>query len=76
MDVHSAQLRHQPVGAARGNAAQPKIVDALLAPAADYVVALRNLFKKQRNVSRIMLQVAVHCDDVFAAGVIEAGGQR
>ena len=75
VDIHTAQLGHQPVGAARWNAPQPEIVDAALAPSADDVVTLGDFLQKQRNVGRIVLQVAVHGDDVFAAGVIEAGRQ-
>ena len=43
---HAAQLRHQPVGATRRNAAQPKIINALFAPSADNVIAFGNLFEK------------------------------
>ena len=75
MDVDAAQLGHEPVGAARGEAAQPEIIDAILAPAADDVVALGNFFEEQRNVGGIVLQVAVHGDDVFAAGVVESSGE-
>ena len=53
-----------------------EVVDALLAPAADDVVTLAQLLQEQGNVVGIVLQVAVHGDDVLALGVIEAGGQR
>src|ERR1700680_4123062 len=43
MNAHAAQLGHQPVGAARRNAAQPEVVDAALAPSADDIVTLGNL---------------------------------
>src|ERR1700690_1071458 len=75
MDIDAAQLCHEPVGAARWDAAQPEIVDAILAPAADDVVALGNFFEKKRNVGGIVLQVAVHGDDVFAARMVESGGE-
>src|ERR1700693_1637476 len=75
VDVNAAQLGHQPVGAARRKATQPEIVDAILAPAADDVVTLGNFLEEQRNVGGIVLQVAVHGDDVFAAGMVEAGSE-
>src|SRR5271169_642572 len=46
VDVDPTQLGHEPVSAAGGNAPQPEIVHAILAPAADNVVALRNLLQK------------------------------
>ncbi len=75
VDVHAAELRHQPVGAARGKTAQPEVVNAHLAPAADDVVALGNFLEEQRNVRGVVLQIAVHGDDVLAARMIEPGGQ-
>src|SRR5215469_15367688 len=75
VDIHAAQFRHQPVRDARRNAPQPKVVDAVLAPAADDVVALADLLNEHRNIGRIMLEVAIHGDDVFAAGVVESSGE-
>src|ERR1700736_6692069 len=46
VNAHSAQLGHQPVGTARRNAAQPEVVNAALAPSADNVVALGDLFQE------------------------------
>ena len=60
----------------RRDAPHDEVVDALLAPAADDVVALAQLLQEHRNVVGIVLQIAVHGDDVFAFGVIEARGQR
>src|ERR1700686_3102956 len=75
MDIDAAQLGHQPVRASRREAAKPEIIDARLAPAADDVIALSNFFEEQRDVGGIVLQIAVHGDDVFAAGMVESGGQ-
>src|ERR1035438_47825 len=75
VNIDAAQLGHQPVGAARRNAPQPEIVDPILAPSADDVVALGNFLEEYRNVGRIMLQVAIHGDNVLAAGVVESSGQ-
>src|ERR1700722_7190423 len=44
VNIDSTQLRHQPVGAAGWNTAQPEIVDAILAPAANNVVSLGDFF--------------------------------
>ena len=76
VNVHVGELGHQPVGAARGNAAHHEVVDALLAPAGDDVVALFQLFDKVRNLVGVVLQVAVHGEDELARGVIEAGRKR
>ncbi len=75
VNVDAAELGHQPVGTARGETAEPEIVDAILAPSADDVIALGNFLEEKRNVGRIVLQIAVHGDDVFAASVIETGGE-
>src|SRR5262249_32863173 len=71
VDINAAQLRHQPIGASGRNAVQPEIINADLAPAADNVVSLGNLFEKDRNVRGVVLQVAVHGDDVLAARMIK-----
>src|SRR5215470_15273016 len=73
VNINTAELRHQPICAARREAAQPEIVNAHLAPAADDVVSLGNLFEKNWNVGGIVLQIAVHGDDVLAARMIEPG---
>src|SRR6266567_7644523 len=75
VNIHTAKFSHQPVGAARRNAAQPEVVDADFAPAAYDVVALGNFLKEQGDVRGIMLQIAVHGDDVLTASMIEACGQ-
>src|ERR1019366_8621602 len=41
----------------------------------DDVVALGNFFERQRDVGRIVLQIAVHGDDVFPAGVVESSSE-
>src|SRR5208283_2747385 len=75
MDIDAAQIGHQTVGATRRETAQPEIVDAILAPSADDVVALCNFFEEQRNIGGIVLQVAVHGNDVFPAGMVESSGE-
>src|SRR5262245_59412419 len=75
VDIHSAQLRHHPVRDSGGNPAQPEVVDALLTPTADDVVALADLLDKHRDIGGIVLQVAIHGDDVLPARVIKSRGQ-
>src|SRR4051812_10238706 len=75
VDVHATQLRHQPIRDARWNAAHDEVIDALLAPSADDVVSLFQLLQKQRDVVGIVLQVAIHGDDVLTASIVEAGRQ-
>src|SRR5262249_52654441 len=74
VDIDPAEFGHQPVGAARRDAAQPEVIDAAFAPSADNVVTLGNLFEKNRNVARVVLQIAIHRNNVFAASVIKTGG--
>src|SRR2546430_1571207 len=75
VNIHAADFGHQPVGATRWNAAEPEIIDAAPAPTTDDVVAVGNLLQKKRDIGRIVLQIAVHGNNVFAAGMVEAGGK-
>ena len=75
VDLYPTQLSHQPIGAARGDAAHPQVVEPALAPAADDVVALGQFLQELRDIFGIVLQVAIHGDDVLALGMVEAGGQ-
>ncbi len=59
-----------------GNAAHDEVVNALLAPAGDDVVALFELFEEVGNVVGIVLQVAVHGENELARGVVETRRQR
>ena len=76
MQVDAAEFGHQPVGDLRRQSPHDEVVDALLAPAADDVVTLAQLVEEQRNVVGIVLQIAVHRDDVFALSVVKARGER
>ena len=75
VEFHAAQLGHEPVGDAGRNPPHDKVIDALLAPAADDVVSLAQLLQEHGNVVRIVLQVAIHGDDVFTFGMIETSRQ-
>ena len=75
VDIDAAEFGHHPVGDPGRNAAHPEIIDADFAPAADDVVPRGNFFEEERDVSGVVLQIAIHGDDVFAAGVVETCGQ-
>src|SRR5215831_6044072 len=75
MNIDTAELRHHPVCTVGRDATQPEIVNALLSPAADDVIALGDFFQKYRDICGIVLQVSIHGDDVFAASVIETSSQ-
>ncbi len=53
-----------------------EVVDAVLAPSGDDVVALVELFHEGGNVVGIVLKIAVHGEDELAGGVVETGGER
>ena len=76
MQRDARELRHQPVGDLRRHAARPQVVHALLAPAADDVVAFVELREQLRNFLGRVLQIAVHGDDHLAGGGVESGGER
>src|ERR1700722_7124630 len=75
VNAHPAQLRHQPVGAARRNAPEPQIIAAALSPAADNVIAVGNLLEEHGNIGGIVLQVAIHGDNVIPTRMVEACSQ-
>src|SRR5258708_22881684 len=72
----AAEFVHGPVCDARGQAAHHEIVDALLAPSADQIVTLLQLFEECRNIVGIVLQIAIHGDDELALSVGKTGRQR
>ena len=73
VDINAAQLRHEPIGDARWDTPHHEVVDALLTPAADDVVAFFQFFQEERDIVGIVLQVAIHRDDVLAPGIVESG---
>src|SRR6185437_5138501 len=75
VNVHAGEFGHEPIGAARRNAAQNEVVNALFAPAGDNVIAFIELFQEGGNVIGIVLQVAIHGKDELARGMIESGRQ-
>ncbi len=75
VDVDAAEDGHEPVGCARGNAAEKEVVGALGSPAADDVVAFFEFCEEGGDLVGIVLEVAIHCEDVVSLGVVEAGGE-
>ncbi len=75
VDVDAAESGHEPVGGAGGDAAENEVVAALRAPAADDVVAFFELGEEVGDLVGVVLEVAVHGEDVVALGVVEAGGE-
>ena len=75
VDVDAAEDCHEPVGGAGRDAAQEEVVGALRAPAADDVVAFFELGEEVGDLVGIVLEIAVHGEDVVALGVVEAGGE-
>src|ERR1051325_3159835 len=76
VNIHTAEFGHYPIGATRRNSPEPQIVNALLAPSANNVVAFRDFLQKYRNIGGVVLQIAIHGDNVLAACVIESGSKR
>src|SRR5262249_7807845 len=75
VDLDPTEPGHGPVGDARRHSAHYKVVHPLLAPPAYQVITLFQHLQEFRNIFRIVLQVAIHGDHIFALGVGEAGGQ-
>src|SRR5579885_3087103 len=75
MTVPAAELRHEPIGAARWDFSQPEVIDTVFAPTADNVVTLAELSQEQRNVSLVVLEVPIHGDDILASAMREPSGQ-
>ena len=72
----AGELGHQPVRRAAGNLPRQPMVAPRHAPAAYQVVALLNSLQEFRNLRGIVLQVAVHGDNHFAAREVEPGLER
>lgn len=76
VDIYSGKGGHELVGGMRGDAAHEEVITALIAPAADNIVAFFQFGEKTRDLVRVVLQIAVHSEDEVALRVIEAGGKR
>ena len=72
VNVDAAQLGHGPVRHAGGMRRIQKLSTRICA-ATDDVVTGGNLFQKQGDVCGIVLQIAIHRNNVLAARMIETG---
>ena len=75
VDVNTGELGHEPVGDAGRDAAHDEVVNALFAPAGDDVVAFFELLEELGDLVGVVLEVAVHGEDVFTRGVVKTGGK-
>jgi hypothetical protein len=73
---HAGEPPDQLVGNPGGDLAEEEFVLALAAPAADQVISLLELGDQRRDVSGVVLQIAVERDDDLATGMIEPGHHR
>jgi hypothetical protein len=76
VDVDAAEGGHEPVGCARRDAAQKEVVGTLRTPSADDVVTFFKFREEVWDLVGIVLEIAVHGEDVVTLGVVEAGGER
>ena len=75
MDIDARELGHEPVCGARRDTAQDEVVAALAAPSTHDVVAFFQLGEEVGDLVGIVLEVAIHGEDVIALGVVKAGGE-
>src|SRR5260370_25220555 len=73
MQRDSRKRRHGPIRNAARQATREPGIFSFVAPTADDVEAFVKFFNERRNLGRIMLQIAVHGNDDFAAGSVKAG---
>src|SRR5438309_5664215 len=75
MKLHTRCTLHHPVSDARRNLTRNSVIYAIFAPAAGDVIAGIDLLEQERDVFRIMLEVAIQRDDDVALSFIEASRQ-
>ena len=76
VNVHAGKLRHQPVRATGRNPPHDEVVNTLFSPSTDHVVALFKLRKEIWDLGRVVLQVAIHRENVVTLRMIKACGKR
>src|SRR5207249_4188331 len=74
--VDSRKFRHHPVGGAAGKLAHQPVIPPVVTPAAHQFETFFDFFQKARNFFRVVLQIAVHRNDDFAARKIKTRFQR
>src|SRR5205807_2940069 len=76
VEVDSRELCHHPIGGATRKLPHKPVIPPVVAPAAHQVETFLDFFQKARNLFRVVLQIAVHRNDDFAARKIKTGFQR
>ncbi len=76
VQIDSRKFCHHPVGGAAGKLPHQPVVPPVVTPAAHQVEAFLDFFQKARNLFGVVLQVAVHGNDDFAARKIKSCLQR
>src|SRR5437667_2999092 len=74
--LNARQPGHHSVGNPTRNSSGQPGVFPFDAPAADDVIPFQDLFDELRNLSRVMLEVAIHRNDDFAVRIIETCLER
>ncbi len=74
MQVNACHPRDQPVGNIGGKGAGELVILAVLAPAADQVIAFVELVEQHGDIGRVVLQIGIQQDDDAAAGMVDPGG--
>ena len=65
------QLGDNPISSHRRHTPRPKLILPLLPPTTNQIIASVKLSQHARNVNRIILQIAIHADDVFTARILK-----
>src|SRR5262249_39554745 len=76
VEVDAAEFGHQPICGAARNLTHEPVIATGGAPAADSVVALFDFVEELGNLLGVVLKIAVHRYNDFAAGEIETGLKR
>ncbi len=74
--LHAGHFANKPIAQQAGNFANEKVVLPIGSETENGVIALAQLGEQERNIRRIVLQIAVHGDDDVARGPVDARLQR
>ncbi len=74
VQVNAGHPRDQSIGNIGRNGAGEFVVLAVLAPAADQVIAFIQLVEQHGDIGRVVLQIGIQQDDDTAARVVDPGG--
>ena len=70
-----AKFCHHPIGDATGHLTHQPVIFAARTPATNEIIAFLDFFQEPGDFFGVVLQIAVHGDNHFSAGKIEAGFQ-